>query len=188
MVSPLRATLSVFMTPWMKPTLIHCATSADCTSTTCSSTAIAGSSVPTCCGRWRSRVNASSRRIVSSRRSGRSEWATTSTVPTRRWEEATRARTPAAGVPPSRQIRSPVATTASARLVGMPSPAMASPRRSSRRAADRVARPSPPLEKGVRPDPFSAMSLRPTEVCASPRRTARPSPSTGEKPPNWCPA
>ena len=50
---------------------------------------------------------------------------------------------------------------------------------------DLSSRDVPPRENGVLPEPLSAMSRRtPARSITSPSRTARPSPSWGEKPPN----
>jgi hypothetical protein len=66
---------------------------------------------------------------------------------------------------------------------------MASPINTSRSIGPTAALPSPPRENGVRPEPFRAMSRRrPARSITSPSNTARPSPSCGEKPPNWWPA
>ena len=104
------------------------------------------------------------------------------------WLDATRVST-APGSMVSRITRSPVVTAASARVVGMPSACMASLTRYSRSTGPSAARPSPPREKGVRPAPLSCTSRRvPPRSTTSPSRMARPSPSCGTKPPNWCPA
>ena len=104
------------------------------------------------------------------------------------WLEATRVRTPP-GKPFSRQTVSPVDTAAKARVVGTPIAAMNSLTTYSRRTGPSHARPSPRREKGVLPLPFNWMSNRaPSGATTSPSSTARPSPSWGEKPPNWCPA
>ncbi len=66
---------------------------------------------------------------------------------------------------------------------------MASPMMHSRSTGPSAARPSPRRENGVAPLPLSWMSRRrPSRSNTSPSRIARPSPSEGEKPPNWCPA
>ena len=71
----------------------------------------------------------------------------------------------------------------------MPSACIASLIRYSRSIGPTAALPSPPRENGVRPEPLSAMSRRrPWRSITSPSRIARPSPSCGVKPPNWCPA
>ncbi len=52
-----------------------------------------------------------------------------------------------------------------------------------------AASPSPPREKGVRPDPLRCRSRRRPEVSvSSPSSRARPSPRRGDQPPNWWPA
>ena len=72
---------------------------------------------------------------------------------------------------------------------GTPSAAMASLTMYSRSTGPSAARPSPPREKGVGPEPLSWMSRRtPSGPTTSPSRMARPSPSCGTKWPNWCPA
>jgi hypothetical protein len=66
---------------------------------------------------------------------------------------------------------------------------MASPISTSRSIGPTAALPSPPRENGVRPEPLKAMSRRrPWRSITSPSSSARPSPSCGEKPPNWWPA
>ena len=88
---------------------------------------------------------------------------------------------------------SPVSITANARVVGIPIACMASLTRYSRNIGPRHARPSElPLENGVRPDPLRCTSRSkvwpsPRSTATSPSSTARPSPKTGEKLPNWCP-
>ena len=101
------------------------------------------------------------------------------------WLDATRVNT-APGSSPSRHTGSPVLTAASERVVGMPSTNIASLTRYSRSTGPSAARPSPRRENGVGPEPFSWMSRRtPSRSITSPSRMARPSPSCGEKPPNW---
>ena len=91
--------------------------------------------------------------------------------------------------PLCRITASPVRVAASARVVGIPNACIASPNKYSRSTGPSTALPSPPREKGVRPDPFKWMSRRcPLRSITSPRSSARPSPNCGEKPPNWCPA
>jgi hypothetical protein len=53
MVSPAMLMLSVFITPWMKPTFIHCASSAACRSATARSHCAYRSSAPQSSGSWR---------------------------------------------------------------------------------------------------------------------------------------
>ena len=60
----------------------------------------------------------------------------------------------------ARRPRSPVATTASARVVGMPSACIASPITYSRSIGPTAALPSPPRANGVRPEPFRCRSRR----------------------------
>ena len=180
MVSPETAMLSVFMTPWTKPTCIHRATSAACRATTPSRKAAAGTAARAASGSCRAMAWSASRRTASVSPRAAKNW----NVPTRMWLAATRART-APGSSVSRYTVSPVATAARARVVGMPRAAMASLTRYSRSTGPRAARPSPEREKGVRPEPLSWMSRRaPSRPITSPRRIARPSPSCGEKPPN----
>ena len=89
----------------------------------------------------------------------------------------------------SRSTGSPVAATASARVVGMPSACIASPISTRAASGPTAAWPSPPRENGVRPEPLKCMSRRrPCRSTTSPSSSARPSPSCGEKPPNWWPA
>ena len=60
-----------------------------------------------------------------------------------------------------------------------------SPINTSRSIGPTTALPSPPRENGVRPEPLKARSWRSPRVSiTSPKRSARPSPSWGEKPPN----
>ena len=73
-------------------------------------------------------------------------------------------------------------------MVGMPRAAIASLMTYSRSIGPSAARPSPPRENRVRPDPLNWTSTsRPSGVRCSPSRMARPSPSM-VKWPNWCPA
>ena len=149
--------LSVFITPWMKPTFIHCAISAA----------------------WRSATRSQQRRGsgsgvadevgVVARDRVLGELAHALDVAAR-GEELERAdadvarrdaRQHRAGQHASRgSTGSPVATTASARVVGMPSACMASPISTSRSIGPTAALPSPPRENGVRPEPLNAMSRR----------------------------
>ena len=176
--------LSVFITPWMKPTFIHCAISAAWRSATCSSRPRKRPGVPTRSGSWRAIVYSASWRTRSRSPRAAKNW----NVPTRMWLAATRVST-APGSTVSRITGWPVATTASARVVGMPSACIASPISTSRSIGPTAALPSPPRENGVRPEPLNAMSRRrPWRSITSPSSTARPSPSCGEKPPNWWPA
>lgn len=106
-------------------------------------------------------------------------------VPMRRWLDATRVN-----MPPWRgsslMTFSPDDIAARARVVGMPRANMASLMRYSRMTGPSADLPSPPLENGVLPEPLSWMSFwLPLLSMTSPRRTALPSPSWGEKPPNW---
>ena len=148
--------LSVFITPWMKPTFIHCAISAAWRSAT------ARSSAEVALGRAgqrrvvaRDACSRPARAACRARRARRRYWK----VPTRRWLAATRVSTaPGSGV--SRCTGSPVAATASARVVGMPSACIASPISTSRSIGPTAALPSPPRENGVRPEPLKAMSRR----------------------------
>jgi NAD(P)-dependent dehydrogenase (short-subunit alcohol dehydrogenase family) len=75
-------------------------------------------------------------------------------VPKRRWLDATRVST-APGRKDSRTTGMPVVATARLRLVGMPSPCMASLMIYSRSIGPSAARPSPPLEYAVFPEPFN---------------------------------
>ena len=77
----------------------------------------------------------------------------------RRWLAATRVST-APGRGASRYTVSPVATAASERVVGTPSACIASLITYSRSTGPNAARPSPPRENGVRPEPLSCMSRR----------------------------
>ena len=176
--------LSVFITPWMNPTFIHCATSAACRLATASSIARKGCGASRSAGSCRASVySASRRRLCTSPREAKN-----SKVPTRMWLAATRVRM-APGSDCSRWTGSPVAATASARVVGMPSTCIASPTSTSRSMGPIAALPSPPRANGVRPDPLKAMSRRrPCRSITSPSSNARPSPSCGENPPNWWPA
>ena len=61
-VSPEIVTLSVFITPWTKPTSIHRATSEACAATTCSNSARAGRSASAAAGQWRATAWSASRR------------------------------------------------------------------------------------------------------------------------------
>ncbi len=54
--SPEIVMLSVFITPWMKPRFIHCATSAACRRTTACSRPSAASGAPSSSGSWRASV------------------------------------------------------------------------------------------------------------------------------------
>ena len=73
----------------------------------------------------------------------------------------------------------------SARVLGTPSACMASLTMYSRSTGPSAARPSPPREKGVRPEPLSWRSRRwPSRPITSPNNSARPSPSCGTKLPN----
>ena len=62
--------------------------------------------------------------------------------------------------PLCRITASPVRVAASARVVGIPNACIASPNKYSRSTGPSTALPSPPREKGVRPDPFKWMSRR----------------------------
>ena len=82
-------------------------------------------------------------------------------VPTRRWLLATRAST-APGSTASRRTGRPVATTASERVVGMPRACIASLTTYSRSIGPTAAKPSPPRENGVRPEPLRWRSRVPS--------------------------
>ena len=87
--------LSVFITPWMKPTSIHCATSDACAATTASNSARYRFSASAAAGWCRSIARSASRRSRSTSSVARAYWK----LPTRRWLLATRARTaPGSGV------------------------------------------------------------------------------------------
>ena len=106
--------LSVFMTPWMKPTSIHRAISEAWASTTHSKNARYGFSASRACGIMAcDRVVGQTPHERSRRRRRAAYWK----VPTRMWLAATRVST-APGSSVSRATCSPVATTASARVVG----------------------------------------------------------------------
>ena len=148
--------LSVFITPWMKPTFIHCAISAAWRCATARSSAEvavrACRPAPGRGGRSRSRpAGAACRRRRARRRTGRCPRAGGSRP---------RASAPRRAAPPRGSTVSPVAATASARVVGMPSACIASPISTSRSIGPTAALPSPPRENGVRPEPLKAMSRR----------------------------
>jgi hypothetical protein len=136
MVSPEIVMLSVFITPWMKPTFIHCATSAA----------------------WRSRHRAQQRQVRFGRAASAGVVAGDRVVGelaqlrrlAARGEELEgahaqvaggHARQHGAGQRPLAAPGSPVATAASARVVGMPSACIASPIRylAQHRAPARLA-------------------------------------------------
>ena len=81
--------LSVFITPWTKPTSIHCATSAAWAATTDSNSARWGCSASAAAGWWRAIAWSARRRSRSRSSVARAYWK----VPTRRWLLATRAST-----------------------------------------------------------------------------------------------
>jgi hypothetical protein len=134
--------LSVFITPWMKPTFIHCAISAAWRADTRSSRARKRPGVPTRSGSWRAMLYSASWRTRSTSPRAAKYW----NVPTRMWLAATRVST-APGSTVSRNTGWPVATTASARVVGMPRACIASPISTSRSIGPTAALPSPPREK-----------------------------------------
>ena len=177
--------LSVFITPWMKPTFIHCAISAAWRAATRSSSARKRP-------RRRRRARGRGARSCTRRAAHALEVAARGEELERADADVARrdARQHRAGQHDSRATPArPVATTASARVVGMPSACIASPTSTSRSIGPTAALPSPPRENGVRPEPLNAMSRRrPARSITSPSSIARPSPSCGEKPPNWCPA
>ena len=162
--------LSVFITPWMNPTSIHCATS-DAWRV---DDPLEEREVrvrpprPPAGGGARSRS-----RRAAARASGSPRAAAYWNVPTRMWLAATRAST-APGSTVSRRTSSPVATTASARVVGMPSACIASPMTYSRSIGPTAALPSPPRANGVRPEPFRCRSRRSPVRRRRPRRAAAP--------------
>ena len=169
--------LSVFMTPWTKPTSIHRATSDACAATTASNSARYGL------------LGLGGRRVVpgdrvvgqpaqqvdvagGARRTG-------SCRPAGGCSPPGRGRRPAAAV--SRRTGRPVATTASERVVGMPRACIASLTTYSRSIGPTAASPSPPRANGVRPEPLRCRSRRrPSASTSSPSSRARPSPSRGD--------
>ena len=175
--------LSVFMTPWTKPTSIHCATRDAWTATTASNSARPGFSARAAPGWWRAMAWSARRRSRPVSPVAAAYWK----LPTRRWLLATRAST-APGSRASRRTRRPVATTARERVVGMPRACIASLTTYSRSIGPTAARPSPPRANGVRPEPLRCRSRsRPCASFSSPSSRARPSPRRGLKEPNWWP-
>jgi hypothetical protein len=140
--------LSVFITPWMKPTSCQRAMSAACRSAIASNSERSAAHPPPRPGRAARWCSPRARQRAGSR------WAAAhSNVPTRRWLAATRVST-APGSTRSRCTGSPVETTARLRDVGMPSACIASLMTSSRSIGPSAARPSPRREYGVCPAPF----------------------------------
>ena len=179
MVSPEIVMLSVFITPWMKPTSIHCATSDAWAATTASNSARYGllgvARPPGGGGRWRGR------RAGAAGRGRRWRGRTGSCRPAGGCSPPGRARRRAAAV--SRCTGAPVATTASDRVVGMPRACIASLTTYSRSIGPTAARPSPPRANGVRPEPLRCRSRSAAVgVVSSPSSSARPSPSRGRVP------
>ena len=159
--------LSVFITPWTKPTSIHCATSAAWAATTASKSARYGV------------LGVGGRRVVprdgvvgqaaqqvgvagGPRRTGRCRPAGGCSRP---------ARSTAPGstrLAPHRRARS--RPRPSARVVGMPSACIASLTTYSRSIGPTAASPSPPRENGVRPEPLRCRSR--SRPCRRPARRA----------------
>ena len=136
--------LSVFITPWMKPTFIHCAISAACRSATFRSSA-----------RKRLRCGRERRIVPRDRVLGQS----CARCRRRRARRRTRRSRRGCGSPPRASARrraerargstsSPVAATARARVVGMPSACIASLTSTSRSIGPTAALPSPPRANG----------------------------------------
>ena len=130
-------------------------------------------------------------------------FAASCTLPKRRKVGATRTTIPArrfCGRPVYHSSRvtasasSSLPRTASERAAGTPIATSAASPRSSRHAFCSTARPSPPREYGVRPEPLSATShansleLRASPPRSSPSEMERPSPSCPAQFPNWWPA
>jgi hypothetical protein len=180
MVSPLIVMLSVFITPWMKPTCIHCATSTAC--------------VPRHVAQ-QPEVTPSARRVrrvvprdgvvgelahaIGVRRARRSTGRCRRAGGSRRRASAPRRAACARAAPARRWRRQPARVWS-----GCPSACIASPISTSRSiGAERRLAIAPLRENGVRPQPLSARSRRrPCRSITSPISSARPSPSCGLKP------
>ena len=177
--------LSVFITPWMKPTSIHCATSDACASTTRSKNARYGFSASAAVGWWRAIAWSARRRSSVAVAGHRRVLERADAHVARRDAREHRAGQHA----PRAAMSSPVATTASARVVGMPSACIASPITYSRSIGPTAALPSPPRANGVRPEPLRCRSRRrrgrrrPRRAAARGRRRGAASSA-----PNWWPA
>ncbi len=144
MVSPAMDMLSVFITPWMKPTSSHCATSSACARD----------------HRFEQRAVGVLRRrgirvVAGDDVVGQQPHALPIAARREELEGADAdmaggdARQHRAGQHGLAQTVSPVVTAASARVVGMPSAAIASLTRYSRSTGPSAARPSPRRENGV---------------------------------------
>ncbi len=184
MVRPKTLMLSVFMTPWQKPTDCHSAIRLAVRSATAltHATIFSCSSKVVSAGKYRCTVSWNSARSCS----GLPWWAKCSKCPKRKKEGATRVTT-AAVSKLSRRTGVEAPTRAKAREVGIPNPCIASLQRYSRMLLRNTARPSPIREKGVGPAPLSCISKPPIACGYWPRCSARPSPSCPAHTPNWCP-